>query len=232
MRAFLVGAERLGADGQVHVGAVGASGELHVAALHVLHPVQRQQGPPLGPPLGAHVRPGIGEIDPPRLARSDSGVQVPAGQPDRPWGFVFEGADGHRPAAHVQAGDHGGGAVHYAQALLGVGAQHHHIADRERTIPHGQPFGAELAVVGAQPLADLVELVDLGAAVGVDHRLLPGLVRLPPVGHQGAVAVVFGLERLDAVVLGVGGDRLLQVAGTHIVNRALLPGLDLPAVHR
>ena len=64
----------------------------------------------------------------------------------------------------------------------------------------------------------------------VDHRLFPGLVGLPPVGDQGAVAVVAGLERSDAVMLGVGGDRLLQVAGADVVDGPLLPGLDLPAV--
>ena len=112
----------------------------------------------------------------------------------------------------------------------GVGAQHHHIPDREAPVPDRQPLGAELAGLGPQPLADAVELVDLGAAVGVDHRLLPGLVGLPPVGDQGAVAVVAGLEGADAVVLGIGGDRLLQVAGAHVVDRPLLPGLDLPAV--
>jgi hypothetical protein len=90
--------------------------------------------------------------------------------------------------------------------------------------------GAELARLGAQPLADAVELVDLSAAVGVDHRLSPGLVRLPPVGHQRPVAVVSGLERADALMLGVSGDRLLEVAGPHVVDGPLLPGLDLPAV--
>jgi hypothetical protein len=67
-------------------------------------------------------------------------------------------------------------------------------------------------------------------SVGVDHRPLAGLVGLPPVGHQGAVAVVAGVERADAVVLGVGGDRLLQVAGADVVDGALLPGLDLATV--
>jgi hypothetical protein len=66
--------------------------------------------------------------------------------------------------------------------------------------------------------------------VGVDHRLFPGLVRLPPVGDQGAVAVVAGLERADAVVLGVGGDRLLQVASADVVDGALLPFLNLATV--
>ena len=54
---------------------------------------------------------------------------------------------------------------------------------------------------------------------------------LPPVGDEGAVAVVAGLEGADAVMLGIGGDRLLQVAGAHVVDGPLLPGLDLPAVH-
>jgi hypothetical protein len=56
------------------------------------------------------------------------------------------------------------------------------------------------------------------------------LVALPPVGHQRPVAVVAGLEGADAVVLGVGGDRLLEDAGAHVVDRPLLPGLDLPAI--
>src|SRR5215207_1822769 len=89
---------------------------------------------------------------------------------------------------------------------------------------------SELAGVGPQPLADGVELVDLGAAVGVDHRPLPGLMCLPPVVDEGAVAVVAGLERLNAVVLGVGGDGLLDPSGAHVFDRLLLPGLDLPAV--
>ena len=91
--------------------------------------------------------------------------------------------------------------------------------------------GTELASVSPQPLADLVKLVDLGAAVGVDHRLLPLLVGLPPVADEDAVAVVAGLERPDAVMLGIGGNRLLQVAGAHVLDRLLLPGLDLPPVH-
>jgi hypothetical protein len=96
--------------------------------------------------------------------------------------------------------------------------------------PTGQPLGAELAVLGPEPLADAVELVDLGAAVAVDHRPLPSLVDLPPVGDQGAVAVVAGLEGADAVMLGIGGDRLLEVAGAHVIDGPLLPGLDLSAV--
>jgi hypothetical protein len=114
--------------------------------------------------------------------------------------------------------------------LLGVGAQHHQIPDRKGSVADRQALAAELACLGAEPLADLVELVDLGAAVGVDHWLLPGLMGLPPVRDERAVAVVMGLERLDAVVLGVGSDRLLQVAGADVVNGALLPRLDLPAV--
>ena len=113
---------------------------------------------------------------------------------------------------------------------MGVGAQHHHIPDRKAPVPNHQPLGAELAVLGPQPLADAVELVDLGAAVAVDHRPLPGLVGLPPVGDQGAVAVVAGVERLDAVVLGVGGDRLVEVAGAYVVDGLLLPAFDLPPV--
>ena len=31
-------------------------------------------------------------------------------------------------------------------------------------------------------------------------------------------------------MLGIGGDGLLEVAGAHVVDRALLPGLDLPPV--
>jgi hypothetical protein len=85
-------------------------------------------------------------------------------------------------------------------------------------------------VLGPQPLADGVELVDLGSSVGVDHRPLTLLVGLPPVGDQGAVAVITSLERSDAVVLGVGGDRLLDAAGPHVLDRTLLPGLDLPPV--
>jgi hypothetical protein len=75
-------------------------------------------------------------------------------------------------------------------------------------------------VLRPEPLAHLVELVDLGAAVGVDHRLLPGLMRLPPVRDERPVAVVAGLERLDAVVLGAGGDRPLQLAGADVVDGA------------
>jgi len=55
-------------------------------------------------------------------------------------------------------------------------------------------------------------------------------VDLPPVGDEGAVAVVAGLEGADAVMLGISGDRLLKVAGPHVVDGALLPGFDLPAV--
>ena len=32
-------------------------------------------------------------------------------------------------------------------------------------------------------------------------------------------------------MLGIGRDGLLQVAGPHVVDRLLLPGLDLAAVH-
>ena len=85
-------------------------------------------------------------------------------------------------------------------------------------------------MLGPEPLADGVELVDLGAAVGVDHRLFPGLMRLPPVVNQRPVAVVTGLERSDAVMLGIGGNRLLDVAGAHALDRLLFPGLDLAAV--
>jgi hypothetical protein len=130
----------------------------------------------------------------------------------------------------VQADDNGGCAVHYAKALLGVGAQHDHVPGRKTAVPDYQPLGAELAGLGPQPLAHLVELVDLGTAVGVDHRLLSSLVRLPPVGHQRAVAVISSLEGADAVVLGVGGDRPLQVARPDVVDGALLPGLHLAAV--
>jgi hypothetical protein len=69
-----------------------------------------------------------------------------------------------------------------------------------------------------------------GAAVGVDDRFLVRLVRLPPVGDDGAVAVVAAVERADAVVLGVGGDRGLDAAVAHVVDGLLLPRLDLPAV--
>src|SRR5829696_1761677 len=89
-----------------------------------------------------------------------------------------------------------------------------------------------MAGVGAQqPLADAVELVDLGAPVGVDHRPLPGLMRMPPVIHLVAVAVIASLERANAVMLGIGGDRLLKVAGAHVVDGPLLPRLDLAAVN-
>jgi hypothetical protein len=91
---------------------------------------------------------------------------------------------------------------------------------------------AELTGLGPQPLAHGVELVDLGATVGVDHRPLTGLVGLPPVVDEGAVAVVAGLEGTDAVMLGIGGDRLLQVAGADVIDGPLLPGLHLPPVHR
>jgi hypothetical protein len=230
--AFLVGAQRLRADRKVQVRPVGAAGELHVAALHVLDPVQRQQRPPLGAALRPHVGAGVGEVHPARLPGADGGVQVPAGQPHHARWVVLHCADGHGPAGHVQLQDDGGGAVDHAQALPSVGAQHHHIPDRKRAIPDGEPLGAELAVLSTEPLAHLVELVDLGAAVGVDHRLLAGLVRLPPVGHQRPIAVVSGLERLDAVVLGIGGDRPLQVAGADVVDRPLLPFLHLAAVDR
>ena len=146
MGAFVVGAEGFGADGQVQVGPLGAAGELHIAALHVLGPVQGQQRPLLGAALGAHVGAGIGQIDPARLARADRGVQVPAGQPDRLGRLLLQGPDGHRPAGHVQVQDDGGGAVDHAQAVAGVGAQHHHIPDRERPVADDQPLGAELAV--------------------------------------------------------------------------------------
>jgi hypothetical protein len=65
MGPLLIRAEGFGPDGQEQVGAVFAAGELHVPALHVLDPVQRQQRPPLGAALGAHVGPRIGEIHPP-----------------------------------------------------------------------------------------------------------------------------------------------------------------------
>ena len=67
--ALVVGAEGFGADGQVQVGPVLAPGELDIAALHVLGPVQGQQRPLLGPALGAHVSPRIGQIHPARLTR-------------------------------------------------------------------------------------------------------------------------------------------------------------------
>jgi hypothetical protein len=132
---------------------------------------------------------------------------------------------------YVQANDHRGGAVDHAEAVLGVGAQHHHIPDRKHPIADREPIWAELARLDAEPLADTVELVDLAATVGVDHRPLTLLVGLPPVADQGAVAVVAGLERLDAVMLGIGRDRLLQVAGPHVLDRPLLPRFDLPAIH-
>jgi hypothetical protein len=82
---------------------------------------------------------------------------------------------------------------------------------RYASVPDRQAVGAELARLGPEPLADAVELVDLGSAMGVDDRPLPGLMRLPPVVHESPVAVIAGLEGADAVVLGIGGDRLLQV---------------------
>jgi hypothetical protein len=42
--------------------------------------------------------------------------------------------------------------------------------------------------------------------------------------------VIAGLIGANTVVLGIGGDRLLEVAGAHVINGALLPGLDLPAI--
>jgi hypothetical protein len=53
---------------------------------------------------------------------------------------------------------------------------------------------------------------------------------MPPVVDEGAVAVVAGLERPDAVVLGVGDDRLLQVASPDVIDGTLLPRLHLPPV--
>ena len=154
MGAFGVGAEGFGADGQVQVGALGAAGELDIPALHVLGPVQGQQRPLFGAALGAHVGAGIGQVDPAGLARPHLGVQVPARQPDRLRPLLLQGLDGHRPPAQVQVHDDGGGAVDHAKAVAGVGAQHHHIPNREAPIPDHQPLGAELAVLGPQPLAD------------------------------------------------------------------------------
>jgi hypothetical protein len=42
--------------------------------------------------------------------------------------------------------------------------------------------------------------------------------------------VIAGLIGANTVVLGIGGDRLLEVASAHVINGALLPGLDLPAI--
>jgi hypothetical protein len=55
-------------------------------------------------------------------------------------------------------------------------------------------------------------------------------VGLPPVRDERTVAIVAGLEGADAVMLGVGGDRLLQVAGAHVLDRLLFPCLDLAAI--
>jgi len=228
--ALLVGAEGFGPDGQVQIGPVLASGELHVPALHVLGTVDGKQRPPLGAALRPHVGAGIGQIDPTRLPWSDSGVQVPAGQPDRLGRLVLQGPHRHRPPRYVQVLDDGGGAIDHTQAAAGVGAQHHHVPDRKTPVPDGQQLGAELASLGPESLAHGVELVHLDAPVGVDHRLFPGLVGLPPVANQGAVAVVAGLKCADAVMLGIGGERLLQVASAHVIDRALLPDLDLATV--
>ena len=198
--------------------------------MHILGPVQGQQRSPLGPALGAHVCAGIGQVDPARLARAYLRVQVPAGQPHRRRPILLEALDGHRPPGYVQVHDDGGGAVDHTQAVFRVGTQHYHVPNREAPVADHQSLGAELAVLGPQPLADGVELVDLGASVGVDHRLFPLLVGLPPVRDEGAVAVVAGLEGADAVMLGIGGDGLLQVPGAHVVDRPLLPRFDLPPV--
>jgi hypothetical protein len=114
MGMFLVGAERLRADHEVQVGALLASAQLHIPALHVLHAIHRQQRPSLGAPLGAHVGPRIGQVDPAGLPGADLRVQVPAGQPDRSWRVLLQGADGHDPIADVQSDNRGGGAVHDA----------------------------------------------------------------------------------------------------------------------
>jgi hypothetical protein len=53
---------------------------------------------------------------------------------------------------------------------------------------------------------------------------------LPPVRQQGPVAVVSGLQRSDAVMLGIGGNRLLDAAGAHVLDRLLLPRLHLPPI--
>ena len=68
--------------------------------------------------------------------------------------------------------------------------------------------------------------------MGVDHRPFPSLMGLPPVADEDPVAVVAALERPNALVLRIGGDRLLEVAGPHVVDGSLLPGLHLAPVHR
>jgi hypothetical protein len=67
--------------------------------------------------------------------------------------------------------------------------------------------------------------------MGIDHWPLSGLMGLPPVVDEGAVAVIAGLEGADAVMLGIGDNRPLQAPGPHVVDGLLLPGLDLAPVH-
>ncbi len=177
-------AEGLGADGQVQVGPFDAAGDLDVEALHVLLAVQSQQGALFGAALGAHVGARIGQVHPPRLARAHRAIQVPGWQGHRLGGLVLQGAHGHGSPGHIQPGDLGRGAVGDPQPLQRVGAQHHPVTNRERQVADRQPLGPQLAVVGPEPLAGPVELVDLDAAVGVDHRPLVCLVGLPPVAQH------------------------------------------------
>ncbi len=230
MRVGLLDPKRCWPNRQVQVGALLGPRQLHVAALHVLGAVQRQQRPPLGAPLRAYIRPRIRKVHPPGAARRHLGVQVPARQPHRPRRLVFNGAHCQRPPAHVNPHHHGRGAVGDPQPRQGVGAQHHLVADRKLAVADRQPLGAKLPGICAEPLAQQVEAVDLGAAVGVDDRLLAGLLRGEPVAKQRPVALVGGLEGADALVLGVGGDRLVGPAGAYVVKGLLLPRLDLAAV--
>ena len=125
MGVLVVGAEGFGADGQIQVGAVLAAGELDIAALHVLGAIQGQQRPLFGAALGAHVGARIGQVDPARLAGLDGGVQVPAGQPHGLGWLVLKGPDQHCPLLHLQADNNRRRAVHDAEAVAGVGPQHH-----------------------------------------------------------------------------------------------------------
>jgi hypothetical protein len=94
----------------------------------------------------------------------------------------------------VEGDDLAAGGVGDPKRSDGVLAADHLVADREAAIPHGQPFGAEVAFGVAELLAGGVELVHLIAAVGEDHHAVAVLERLPPVCQHRLLELPWGLD--------------------------------------
>ena len=233
-----VGGALLGAGDGVDAGQVAGPAEHHKQPLGVLPAGHKRQRGPLRQPLGLVPRGRIGQVHPGRRPWAVPPVQVagrqghgcPLGRAAALGVGVVADLDGQRPRLGVDCGDGPAGAVGDLEAGEGVLAAHHPIPHRDTPPRDLKTVGAELAGVGPELLAGSVEPLNVLAAVGQDHHVLPRLVGLPPVVQQPPGQLGGGLGQHHPVVLPVERDRLLDLEAADQLEGLLLPGGVLAAV--